>query len=321
MSTDIHFSAANVADSDEPANFSWWDHEIVDGKIVKSDISVKRSTPVNWDDEDDKDEPIRVVPVASVASVASLASVSPIVSLKQDSIVKSITIDEDSDSDSDSESDDETNTDEIKKKSSKQNDTEKFRTLLDKLLPHISKNKSIIQTQVFAISKQGYVMQNLSNQQYNIPGYGYIMIFLKKAEAYYYKQGTQKINISKLRNDMDVTKTNLRIAISKQDTNLQQKLCDKLVEQKKILDDALVSITNLKNKNTPLDYVKSAIRIVKRGNDRSIRFVNMFRETVAPSSQTEHAAKYDEPISETCTIQVKKEDKKSSVFARKTLVL
>lgn len=309
MSTDIHFSAANVADSDELANFSWWDHEIVDGKIVKADTSVKRSTPVNWDDEDnDNDVPVPV-PV----------TVAPIVApLKEASIDKSII---NVDSDSDSDSDDELNTDEVKKKSSKQNDTEKFRTLLDKLLPHITKNKSIIQTQVFAIGKQGYVTHNLSNQQYHIPGYGYIMIFLKKAEAFYYKQGTQKINISRLRNDMDITKTNLRIAIAKQDTNLQQKLCDKLVEQKKILDDALESISNVKNKNTPLDYVKSAIRIIKRGNERSLHFVNMFRDTFAPSSQEEYVAKYDEPINETRTIQVKKEEKKPSVFARKTLVL
>ena len=83
----------------------------------------------------------------------------------------------------------------------------------------------------------------------------------------------------------NVTKTNLRIAIAKQDTHLQQKLCDKLVEQKKILDDALESISNVKNKNTPLDYVKSAIRIVKRGNERSLRFVNMFRETFFFNSQ------------------------------------
>jgi hypothetical protein len=47
----------------------------------------------------------------------------------------------------------------------------------------------------------------------------------------------------------------------------------------------------------------------------------MFRDTFAPISQEGHPAKYDEPISETRTIQVKKEDKKSSVFARKTLAL
>ena len=319
MSTCIHFSAANaanatnVADSDEPANFSWWDHEIVDGKIVKTDISVKCSTPVNWDDEEDD-----AIPTEIHRPPTFIDSLNPIVApLKQATLEESVIVDEESDSESDSESDDETTIDEVKKKSSKQNDTEKFRTLIDKLGQHITKTKSIIQIQVFAIGKKGYSMQNLSNQQYYIPGYGYIMIFLKKAEAYYYKQGTQKINISRLRNDMDVTKTNLRIAIAKQDTHLQQKMCDKLVEQKKILDNALENISNVKNKNTPLDYVKSAIRIVKRGNERSLHFVNMFRETFAQSSQTE----YDEPINETRTIQVKKEEKKPSVFARKTLTL
>jgi hypothetical protein len=120
---------------------------------------------------------------------------------------------------------------------------------------------------------------------------------------------------------MDVTKTNLRIAIAKQDTVLQQKLCAKMIEQKSALDSALENVSNIQNKNTPLDYVKSAIRIIKRGNDRSLRFVQMFRETVATLSHEHREKEQFENIVETRTIHVKKEEKKSSIFAKKSLVL
>lgn len=326
MAFDTTFSDSIVFDEpsvqsvpSEPNGFSWWDHDVVDGKIIKTEPDVKRELPqVTWDEEDII-QPVSISVPSSESVTESVAeSVAESVS---ESVAEKVAenIPEDSD-DSDSESDDESiaKTD-GKKKSSKQNDYEKFKKLLEKLIPLITKHKSMIETQVFAIGRQGYVGQNLSNQEYNIPGYGYILIFLKKAESYYHKQGTPKINISKLRNDIDITKTNLRLAISKQDTQLQQKLCDKMVEQKKILEDALESISNIKKKNTPLDYVKSALRITKRGNERSIRFVHMFREMVAPLEQ--HVVVPDVSIIETKTVSVKKEEKKSSIFAKKTLVL
>jgi hypothetical protein len=316
MAFDTTFSDSIVYDKpSEPNGFSWWDHDVVDGKIIKTEPAVKRELPeVTWDEED-------IVQPISISVPSTENIIENIIENITENITENISKDEPEDSDiSESESDDETiaKTD-GKKKSSKQNDYEKFKKLLEKLVPLITKHKSMIETQVFAIGRQGYVGQNLSNHEYNIPGYGYILIFLKKAESYYHKQGTPKINISKLRNDIDITKTNLRLAIFKQDTQLQQKLCDKMVEQKKILEDALESISNIKKKNTPLDYVKSALRIIKRGNERSIRFVQMFREMVAPLEQ--HVVVPDVSTVETKTVSVKKEEKKSSIFAKKTLVL
>jgi hypothetical protein len=72
----------------------------------------------------------------------------------------------------------------------------------------------------------------------------------------------------------------LRIAYTKKDEALQKKLCDKLIEQKKDFEDAMSNVRNIETKNTPLDHVKSAIRIVRKGNDKSLRFTSMFRDRV-----------------------------------------
>lgn len=312
MASSATMYSAN-AHSDAPADFSWWDHEIVDGQIKKCEIVVQRKTPVNWDDEDDDIEPAPIIKYQPTVQT----------------VVHSV---ENTESDSDSENDSEDSDDDVAdiahtdkpssdkipvKKQSKKNDKEKINNLLDKLMPHIKKNKNSIDSAVFTVAKQGYVSQNLTSDKYMIPGYGYLMIFLKKAEAYYYKQGTKKVNISRLRNDIDITKTNLRIAISKQDTSLQEKLCEKLIEQKKTLDEAMEIVKDIEQKNTPLDYVKAAIRIVKKNNDRSLKFASMFRDRVCiPAEFIANEVEFKD----TQTIQVVK-SAKSSVFGKKTLVL
>ena len=212
-------------------------------------------------------------------------------------------------------------------KITKKNDREKMNILLDKLIPHLKRDKNFIESSLFSVANRGYVSSNLTNDIYKISGYGYLIIFLKKAETYYYNQGTKKINISKLRNDIDITKTNLRIAITKQDTNIQQKLCDKLIEQKRILDEALTHLTDVQQKNTPIDYVKAAIHIVKKNNERSVRFADMFRSRVSMQSHS-YSQSYSQSngddfntIVETVTVQIKKEEKKPSIFGKKILTL
>ena len=208
------------------------------------------------------------------------------------------------------------------KKTSKKNDTEKFNKLLDRLIDNFKDRKSAIESTVFTVGKQGYVGGNMTNANYMIPGYGYLMIFLKKAESYYYHQKTKKINISKLRNDIDITKTNLRIAISKQDTNLQQKLCDKLIEQKKNLEEALESIKNVEQKNTMFDYVRAAIQIVRKNNERSLRFTQMFRDRIyMQNSGTTYQTETEQKYTETKVVSVTKSEQKSSIFGKKKLGL
>ena len=312
-----------------PSGCSWWDCDVVDGKVKYEPVVEKEKSqcvPTNWDDEIEETED------SSDKEEIKKEITIPIINVSETSESQPIDIQENlsgTDSDSDDSEDEEVEEENTqinssskmvtKKKKSKKNDTEKMNTLLDKLLSHIQKNKNAINTTVFTVGKQGYVSQNLTNDRYMVPGYGYLMIFLKKAESYYYHQGVKKVNISKLRNDIDVTKTNLRIAIAKQDIQLQQKLCDKLIDQKKILEDAMVNIKNVEQKNTPLDYVKSAIRIVKKNNDKSLRFVDMFRDRVYRYSiETEKDAHVEYKDTQTVQVTV---HAKPSVFGKKTLSL
>jgi hypothetical protein len=312
-----------------PSGCSWWDCDVVDGKVKYEPVVEKEKSqcvPTNWDDEIEETED------SSDKEEIKKEITIPIITVSETSESQPIDIQENlsgTDSDSDDSEDEEVEEENTqinssskmvtKKKKSKKNDTEKMNTLLDKLLSHIQKNKNAINTTVFTVGKQGYVSQNLTNDRYMVPGYGYLMIFLKKAESYYYHQGVKKVNISKLRNDIDVTKTNLRIAIAKQDIQLQQKLCDKLIDQKKILEDAMVNIKNVEQKNTPLDYVKSAIRIVKKNNDKSLRFVDMFRDRVYRYSiETEKDAHVEYKDTQTVQVTV---HAKPSVFGKKTLSL
>jgi hypothetical protein len=312
-----------------PSGCSWWDCDVVDGKLKYEPVVEKEKSqcvPTNWDDEIEETED------SSDKEQIKKEITIPIIHVSETSESQPIDIQENL-SETDSESDDSENEEAeeentqinssskiiTKKKKSKKNDTEKMNTLLDKLLPHIQKNKNAINTTVFTVGKQGYVSQNLTNDRYMVPGFGYLMIFLKKAESYYYHQGVKKVNISKLRNDIDITKTNLRIAIAKQDIQLQQKLCDKLIDQKKILEDAMVNIKNVEQKNTPLDYVKSAIRIVKKNNDKSLRFVDMFRDRVYRYSvETEKDVHVEYKDTQTVQVTV---HAKPSVFGKKTLSL
>jgi len=312
-----------------PSGCSWWDCDIVDGKVKYEPVVEKEKSqciPTNWDDEIEETED------SSDKEQIKKEITIPTIHVSETSESQPIDIQEnlsETDSESDDSEDEEAEEENTqinssskivtKKKKSKKNDTEKINTLLDKLLSHIQKNKNAINTTVFTVGKQGYVSQNLTNDRYMVPGFGYLMIFLKKAESYYYHQGVKKVNISKLRNDIDVTKTNLRIAIAKQDILLQQKLCDKLIDQKKILEDAMVNIKNVEQKNTPLDYVKSAIRIVKKNNDKSLRFVDMFRDRVYRYSvETEKDVRVEYKDTQTVQVNV---HAKPSVFGKKTLSL
>lgn len=308
----MYSTNAKLAMSDD---FNWWDHEFDDRQTKKCEIIPEQKIPKDWDDEDYEPAPITGTKLS--------VQIPPIITVK--SVENTESDDTDSENDSD-DNDDDDDTVQIPKpysdkvpakKQSKTNDKEKINNLLDKLMPHIKKNKNSIDSSVYTVAKQGYVSCNLTSDKYMVPGYGYLIIFLKKAEAYYYGQGTKKVNISRLRNDIDITKTNLRIALAKQDTQLQQKLCDKLIEQKKTLDDAMEIITDIEHKNTPLDYVKAAIRIVRKNNDRSLKFVYMFRDRVC--TPIVHVVSEVE-FKDTQTIHVVKQTK-PSVFGKKTLVI
>jgi hypothetical protein len=118
---------------------------------------------------------------------------------------------------------------------------------------------------------------NLSNPAFVIPKYGNLGLSLAKAEVYYSTHGTKKVNISVLRSNIDKTQTELRIAISKNDYVNQEKFCLRLQEQRLLLQNALSSVEDIKNHNTPYDHIRQAISILKNNNSNSLRFCRLFQ--------------------------------------------
>jgi hypothetical protein len=111
---------------------------------------------------------------------------------------------------------------------------------------------------------------NMCTNNYYINNYGYFGIVLKKIELYLYNN-KKIINISKLRNDIDITSEKLKNLLTTNDYHLQEKLCIKLTEQKKNLADSYNYLLLEKEKKTDIDLIRKANNILKKNNDKSFK--------------------------------------------------
>jgi hypothetical protein len=282
----------SVSSSEQPPDY-WWN--VAGGDDVQV-IPAQRYVPSSWDDEEE-DEPIKQPAPPSKPK------------MMQSSTSKNTDA---SDDDDDESSDDDEGVSAAVKISKHQ----KMQNLCKELLENITRYRSTIEKQPYTITRKGFTTQNLINESYNIPGFGNFFILLLRAQAFFQAQGQLKVNISKLRQDISLTTTNLRGAILKHDDVLQEKLLGKLTEQKIALQEAEKTINQIKEKNTPLDKVRSALRIIKRGNERAIRFTTIFRNCVCPPEQASEIV----PVVEIKAVAVSKKDSKiSSLFAMKSL--
>lgn len=111
---------------------------------------------------------------------------------------------------------------------------------------------------------------NMCSNKYYINNYGYFGIVLKKIEIYL-NNNKKNINISSLRNDIDNTSEKLKNALLTNDYHLQEKICMKLTEQKKKLEDSYNYFLLEKEKKTDIDIIRKAINILKKNNDNSFK--------------------------------------------------
>ena len=277
----------SVSSSEQPPNY-WWD---VAGEDAVQAKPAQRYIPSSWDDEEE-DVPAKPPPPPSKPKVVQ-------------STASKNTDDEDDES-----------SDEEESGATKLSKHQKMQNLCKELLEYISRYRSTIDKQAYSITRNGFTTQNLINESYNIPGFGNFFILLLRSQAFFQAQGQLKVNISKLRQDISLTTTNLRGAMLKHDDVLQEKLLEKLTEQKAALQEAEKTINQIKEKNTPLDKVRAALRIIKRGNERAVRFTAIFRNCVCPPEETTEVV----PLVEIKAVAVsKKNSKTSSLFEMKSL--
>ena len=305
MQAGQHFGAAHeTAVFTHPVSYSeqtsdyWWNVPGDDVQITNAPRDVVHATPApryvtsSWDDD-----------------VEEFFTKPPAPPLKP-KMMQSV---ESKNTENDDESSDDEDEDNGATKLSKH---QKMQNLCKELLENISRYRSAIDKQAYTITRKGFTTQNLINESFNVPGFGNFFILLLRAQAFFLAQGQLKVNISKLRQDISLTTTNLRGAMLKHDDVLQEKLLEKLTEQKAAMQEAEKTINQIKEKNTPLDKVRAALRIIKRGNERAIRFTDMFRNHVCPQEQGIEVA----PVVEIKAVAVAKKDSKtSSLFAMKSL--
>ena len=279
----------SVSSSEQPP-IDWWD---VAGEDAVQAKPAQQYVPSAWDEEED--DPIKPLsPPSKPKIVQSVASKNT---------------GDDNEDDGESSDEEETGVTKVSKH-------QKMQNLCKELLENISRYRSAIEKHAYAITRNGFTTQNLINESYNVPGFGNFFILLLRAQAFFQAQGQLKVNISKLRQDISLTTTNLRGAMLKHDDVMQEKLLEKLTEQKAALQEAEKTINQIKEKNTPLDKVRSALRIIKRGNDRAVRFTAIFRNCVCPPEETIEVA----PLVEIKAVAVsKKNSKTSSLFGMKSL--
>ena len=298
-----HFGADNEsAESRLPVSSDyWWG---VDSKNEVFEPIIQHYVPSAWDEEEEekeKEEKVVVKPSLPPKSEPK----------KSHSAAKNA--DDESDAESSDDDDGDEDDGNVAAKISRH---QKMQNLCDELLKHVSRFRAAIAKQPYAITRKGFTTQNLINETYNIPEFGNFFILLLRSQAFFQAQGQLKVNISKLRQDISTTTTHLRGAILQHDDALQEKYLEKLAEQKASLQEAERTINQIKEKNTPLDKVRAALRIIKRGNERAVRFTTMFRNCVCPPEQTIAVA----PVVEIKAVAVSKKDSKtSSLFAMKSL--
>ncbi len=148
--------------------------------------------------------------------------------------------------------------------------------LVEKIYELLSTDFHKFKTLDVSINNKGSFTHNLTTQSYYVEPFGYLGIVLKKAEAYYIKT-TQKVNISHIRCEIDGIQSELRIALIQNNYKHQEKLCIRLQERRKILQDALAYVEKVKTKTTDLDIIRDAISIVCSNKGRSQKFCNLFK--------------------------------------------
>ncbi len=148
--------------------------------------------------------------------------------------------------------------------------------LVEKIYELLSTDFHKFKTLDVSINNKGSFTHNLTTQSYYVEPFGYLGIVLKKAEAYYIKTA-QKVNISRIRSEIDGIQSELRIAVVQNNYKHQEKLCIRLQERRKILQDALQYVEKVKTKTTDLDIIRDAISIVCSNKGRSQKFCNLFK--------------------------------------------
>jgi len=167
--------------------------------------------------------------------------------------------------------------------------------------------------------KKNINVSDLITQEYFLPVYGYIAVTLKKAEVYY-SRNTKKYNISKLRAEIDATQTQLRIAIAKDDDRQQEKIANRLLDQKKQYDHAMEEVTKIREKNTSYDNVLRAINLIKKKNSESSKFCDMLRTLISKESQPTQVQTVKPVQQQVQTTVITAPPKNTSIFAKKSIV-
>jgi hypothetical protein len=117
---------------------------------------------------------------------------------------------------------------------------------------------------------------NLYDSDMKDPKYGFLGMAMMKAETYYSRTFGTKVSLSKIRSDIDTLQSQLRVMIAEKNLAGQQKWCVKLESRRADLKEAIENIELSRKKKSPLDDVRAAIAILRRENDNSYRFCDMF---------------------------------------------
>jgi hypothetical protein len=117
---------------------------------------------------------------------------------------------------------------------------------------------------------------NLRDKDMKDPQYGFIGYAMVQAETYYNRIYGNKLSLSKIRSDIDILQSQLRVLIAKKDAAAQIKLCARLDARKADLEEAVKNIELAKSKLSPLNDVRAAIAILRRENDSAYRFCKQF---------------------------------------------